>query len=61
MHDLSSILRNIDFASYADDDKLYGIGRNNKQAIESLELASNDLIESFSKNEMRAIRTSSIS
>ena len=50
MWDQFSALRSIEFASYADDNTLYVIGRNAKEAIESLELASNDLMEWFSNN-----------
>ena len=45
MCDLFSILRNTEFASHADDNTLYVIGKNAKEAIESVEFTSNDLME----------------
>ena len=47
MCDLFSILRNTECASHADDNTLYIIGRNAKEAIESIEFISNDLMEYF--------------
>ena len=52
--DLFSILSNIEFASYADDNTPYAIGEDVKQAIASLENASAELFQWFSNNGMKA-------
>ena len=43
----------LEFASYPNANTLYVIGRSSKEAIESVELASNDLMEWFPKNKMK--------
>ena len=54
MCDLCSVLRNIEFSSYADDNKPCVIEGNTKESLRSLELASNDLLEQFSNNKIKA-------
>ena len=51
--DLFSILSNIELTSYADDNTKYVFGRNAAEAIVSLEVASNDLMEWFSNKKMK--------
>ena len=54
MCDLCSVLSNLEFANYADDNKPYVIESNTNKALRNLELASNYLLEWFSKNKIKA-------
>ena len=52
--DLFSVVSNIDFESYADDNVLYVIRENTKEVIEALKNSFEELMQWFSNNQMKA-------
>ena len=52
--DLFSIVSNIDFAIYADNNTLYVVGENTKEVIETLENSSKELMQQLYNNRIKA-------
>ena len=52
--DLFSVLSDVEFASYADDNTPYVVKNNIRSVIKSLENTSVELFEWFSDNQMKA-------
>ena len=51
--DLFSVMNNVNFASYADDNTLYVMGDGVIQVIKTLKEASNELFCSFENNKIK--------
>ena len=53
MSDLVLVVRDVNFASYADDNTVYQSGRNVDDVINDLQLSAKNLFRCFSDNQMK--------